>query len=501
MKKIFAVFLTAAMLLSLSACGGKEPAQSAGTQSAPASSAIEKAESQTERQPASSAASKAASESEAAYEPDSEETLEQAESGTVSELASNTAALAGGNSQGGAVLFPLEKKFQTKTNTSRQWYCFTTGEEQTYEVFLAPDDQYGDSMVFELYDEAGEKLSSLKTNSNGSVTLEEVQLSPKTTYYAAIQQGGRSNGILTFSVTPTMTEAASSEAASASSESETPEILELKGASAQGGATPFPLEQKVKAEANSSASSSSRCWFTFTTGKETDYEILLAPNGQYDTPIGFHIYNELGEELWGIDSNKDGSVTVSQIRLSPETTYYVTLTKTMYSTGFLTFRISTKSIEGASASEIEQEPEPAEELIFEEPFELNETQIMFVSNKAVFVDEDAAKAALEPVAEIILAHPDHPVLLAGTTATDGEQESCEVLSSQRAEAVKNLLVSAFGVPEEQLLTVGLGFEDDPFPRGKDRDGSGRFVESEAVKNRRVIVMDANDPTAQEILNK
>lgn len=74
------------------------------------------------------------------------------------------------------------------------------------------------------------------------------------------------------------------------------------------------------------------------------------------------------------------------------------------------------------------------------------------------------------------------------------------LSSQRAEAVKNLLVSAYGVPEDQLLTVGLGYAADPFPRGQDRDSSGNFVESEAVKNRRVVVLDANDPTAQEILN-
>ncbi len=40
---------------------------------------------------------------------------------------------------------------------------------------------------------------------------------------------------------------------------------------------------------------------------------------------------------------------------------------------------------------------------------------------------------------------------------------------------------------------------DPFIRGT---GSGRereFVESEETKNRRVIVMDANNPIAQELL--
>lgn len=102
-------------------------------------------------------------------------------------------------------------------------------------------------------------------------------------------------------------------------------------------------------------------------------------------------------------------------------------------------------------------------------------------------------------AEVILAHPDHPILLAGTTATDGDQQARVDLSNRRAAAVKNLLVSAFGIPEDQLTTIGLGLEADPFVRGQDRDANGKFVESEGAKNRRVIVMDANDPIAQELL--
>lgn len=101
-------------------------------------------------------------------------------------------------------------------------------------------------------------------------------------------------------------------------------------------------------------------------------------------------------------------------------------------------------------------------------------------------------------AEVILAYPDHPILLAGTMATNSTQEECVDLSNCRA-AVKDLLVSAFGVPEDQLTTIGLGFEADPFVRGQDRDANGKFAESEGAKNRRVIVMDANDPIAQELL--
>ena len=47
---------------------------------------------------------------------------------------------------------------------------------------------------------------------------------------------------------------------------------------------------------------------------------------------------------------------------------------------------------------MEEEP-----LVFETPFELNSTQVMFVANEAAFLDEEAAKAALQPVAEVILS--------------------------------------------------------------------------------------------------
>ncbi len=54
--------------------------------------------------------------------------------------------------------------------------------------------------------------------------------------------------------------------------------------------------------------------------------------------------------------------------------------------------------------------------------------------------------------------------------------------------------------EGQHLTFGLGYEADPFVRGQDRDANGKFVESEGAKNRRVIVMDAEDLIAREILD-
>ena len=92
-------------------------------------------------------------------------------------------------------------------------------------------------------------------------------------------------------------------------------------------------------------------------------------------------------------------------------------------------------------------------------------------DQAEFLDEAKAKEVLKPVAEAILAAPDHSVLIAGTTATDGDQASSVVLSEKRAEAVKELLTDTYNVPESQLETIGLGYELDPFERGKDIDGT------------------------------
>ena len=92
-------------------------------------------------------------------------------------------------------------------------------------------------------------------------------------------------------------------------------------------------------------------------------------------------------------------------------------------------------------------------------------------------------------------------MIAGTTATYGDQASSVDLSEKRAEAVKELLINTYDVPESQLKSIGLGYEQDPFTRGKDIDGTGNFVESEAKKNRRVVILDAEDPIAQELLEK
>lgn len=204
----------------------------------------------------------------------------------------------------------------------------------------------------------------------------------------------------------------------------------------------------------------------------------------YDVDTPFCYPDDDGEENSGISAP-----------LQPDTTYYIRISGAA-GTEFMLLIGPPEPEEP-----VEEEEQPESDLIFQDAFELNETQVRFVGDEAIFIDEEAAREALQPVAEILLAHPDHPVLIAGTTATVGTQESCVELSERRAAAVKDLLVKEYGVPEDQLLTIGLGFEDDIFKRGRDIDSNGQFVETEGAKNRRVLVLDANDERAQTVLEK
>ena len=247
-------------------------------------------------------------------------------------------------------------------------------------------------------------------------------------------------------------------------------------------------------------------WLAFTTDdtENAAYAFTTVNESVGTNDLITAIYDEYGNRLTDWGAKESGVAATKTIELSPNTTYYLDICAYRRKTDTINYTLLITPPEKPEANTVTIE-QPSEQLVFETPFELNETQVMFVANKDVFIDEAAAKEAVKPVADAILAHPEASILIAGTTATDGTQESCVNLSNKRADAVKNLLVSAFGVPENQIQTVGLGYAADPFVRGKDRipegDVNGKFVESEGAKNRRVIVLDVNDPIAQEILNK
>lgn len=118
-------------------------------------------------------------------------------------------------------------------------------------------------------------------------------------------------------------------------------------------------------------------------------------------------------------------------------------------------------------------------------------KIQFIPDRSEFVDYDEAVKVLEEWAFFLIEHPDITVYVIGTTAT-GNMEFCKELSTNRAIAVKEILVS-YGVPESQLIPRGLGYWA-PW-HIPDEDEYGRQIEQYAYENRRVIIMDANGEDA------
>jgi outer membrane protein OmpA-like peptidoglycan-associated protein len=66
-------------------------------------------------------------------------------------------------------------------------------------------------------------------------------------------------------------------------------------------------------------------------------------------------------------------------------------------------------------------------------------------------------------------------ILAGHTDASGSREYNQVLSERRALAVKNYLISRYGVPENQLAVIGYGPDKLKFP-DKPYAGQNRRVE-------------------------
>lgn len=92
----------------------------------------------------------------------------------------------------------------------------------------------------------------------------------------------------------------------------------------------------------------------------------------------------------------------------------------------------------------------------EKPLVLDEEKILFLPDSAEFADLDSAKTVLEPIANYLASHSDYSIVVAGTTATVGNNESCVAFSRKRANAVESLLIS-LGAEEGQIATIGLGY--------------------------------------------
>ena len=108
----------------------------------------------------------------------------------------------------------------------------------------------------------------------------------------------------------------------------------------------------------------------------------------------------------------------------------------------------------------------------------------FQPDTAEFRDRNAARGVLAPFADFLKQGPARHLALTGTSARAGTTASQVALSTQRAEAVKALLVE-LGASPDQISTKGVGsqfpgYVNDVGPGGKQLPGP-------ASTNRKVIV--------------
>jgi len=122
--------------------------------------------------------------------------------------------------------------------------------------------------------------------------------------------------------------------------------------------------------------------------------------------------------------------------------------------------------------------------------------IQFIGDTAKYINQEGVRKVLTPVAEFMKASPGFPILLIGTTAGGKDKEFCLRLSSERADAVRDTLVS-LGASASQIKAIGLGFED-PW-HIPDTSINGTLIESVAAQNRKVVLIDASSAEAQSIL--
>lgn len=138
----------------------------------------------------------------------------------------------------------------------------------------------------------------------------------------------------------------------------------------------------------------------------------------------------------------------------------------------------------AGAPFVSSVPVPSQKpLVLEEPLVFTAEQIRFKSNSAEFVSEDSARHALSDIASQ-LQDAGVAVAVTGTTAFDGTAAGRQALSIRRAESVRELLVK-MGVSADLVRAVGAGCRFSGYVQ--DRDANGHLVESQAKRNRNVII--------------
>jgi outer membrane protein OmpA-like peptidoglycan-associated protein len=102
--------------------------------------------------------------------------------------------------------------------------------------------------------------------------------------------------------------------------------------------------------------------------------------------------------------------------------------------------------------------------------------VLFASGKAQLVE--GGRSSLEEVVDLLQTEPDKKIRVEGHTDSHGDAEANLQLSAQRADAVREALIS-LGVSSDRISALGMG---EDFPIASNDDEAGR------AQNRRVDVI-------------
>lgn len=145
----------------------------------------------------------------------------------------------------------------------------------------------------------------------------------------------------------------------------------------------------------------------------------------------------------------------------------------------------------ALMQQVEEMPEEERDKTFDDALQCGiQWPVEFKPDSFELVDREAALELMTPLADYLEGSPDKKVVLLGTTATDlrSTNESCVNFSKGRADTIKEILTDDMGVDMDQLISVGLGYENTFHIDDLNPDGT--LNESVAPKNRCVIFVDA-----------
>lgn len=116
-------------------------------------------------------------------------------------------------------------------------------------------------------------------------------------------------------------------------------------------------------------------------------------------------------------------------------------------------------------------------------------------------DERDVKSLIEPVVEYLKKDCSNRIVLLGTTASAGKDNDLFLLSMNRCNVLKRILISCGGIEDNQIEIYGLGYQKARLYGLTigDTDENGNFIEELGQRNRQVLITYRDSELAQKVI--